>query len=121
MKNPTIVRIKNLKLKTIIGINPQERVTKQEVVINVEIETDARKAIKKDEIQYALDYKVITKKIISEVEKTNFFLLEKLADYILQLVLKFKGARKVTVEVDKPLALRYADSVSVTVTAKKQR
>lgn len=117
---PTIIKIKNLKLKIIIGINPQERVTKQEVIINVEIETDARKAIRKDDIEYALDYKIITKKIISEVEKTSFFLLEKLADFILQIVLSYRGAKKATVEVDKPLALRFADSVSVTVSGKRK-
>lgn len=120
MKNPTVIKIKNLKLKTIIGINPQERVTKQEVVINVAIEVDAAKAIKTDNIDHALDYKVITKKIIAEVEKTSFFLLEKLADFILQLVMSNRQAKKVTVEVDKPLALRFADSVSVTVSATRK-
>jgi len=120
MKKPAIIRIKNLKLKAIIGINPAERIHKQEIVINVEIEADAAKAMATDDIQHALDYKTITKYIIAEVEKTSFFLLEKLADHILKLVMSYQQAKKVTVQVDKPLALRFADSVSITVSAKRR-
>ena len=114
-----IIKIKNLKLKAIVGINPPERIHKQEIVINVAIELDASKAIKTDDIKHAMDYKTITKKIIAEVEKSSFFLLEALADFVLQLIMSHKQVKKATVEVDKPLALRFADSVSVTVSAKR--
>ena len=120
MKKIATIRIKNLKLKTIIGINPPERVHKQEIIVNVEIELDALKAIKTDDIKNALDYKAVKKEIIAKVEETSFFLIEKLADSILQLIMSHQQVKKATVEIDKPFALRFADSVSVTISAKRK-
>ena len=62
----------------------------------------------------------ITKKIIKEVEASNFFLLEKLAKLILNIAMESPSVEEVTVRVDKPFALRFADSVSIELNAKKQ-
>ena len=58
------IRITDLTLKAIIGIFDWERKKKQTVVINIEIEFNAAKAIKSDEVKDTVDYKVITKEII---------------------------------------------------------
>lgn len=107
------IHIKNLKIKAIIGINDWERKEKQDVIVNVTLELDASSAAQTDRIEDTLNYKTLTKRIISEVESSKFFLLEKLAHHILNLVLEDKKAIRGTVEVDKPQALRFADSVSV--------
>lgn len=107
------IRIKNLRLRTTIGIYEWERKVKQDVVINVEIEFDGEQASQMDHIQYTLDYKKITKSIIQLVEKSDFFLLEKLGDEILKICVQNPLVQKAKVEVDKPQALRYADSVSI--------
>ncbi|MCK5391899.1 MAG: FolB domain-containing protein, partial [Deltaproteobacteria bacterium] len=60
-----IIKIKNLKLRTIVGIYEWEKKTKQDIVINVEIEFDGSKAIETDNIEDTVDYKTITKKIIA--------------------------------------------------------
>ncbi|MFQ5354102.1 MAG: dihydroneopterin aldolase, partial [Thermodesulfobacteriota bacterium] len=57
------------------------------------------------------------KNIIEAVEKSEFFLIEKLAGFILDIVMKAPGVRSATVEVDKPHALRFSSSVSVEVSA----
>jgi len=108
------IHIKNLRLKTIIGINDWERAEKQDVIVNVEVELDASRAIATDRIEDTINYKTLTKRIISEVELSKFFLIEKLADHILNIVLENKKVKRGTVEVDKPQALRFADSVSVS-------
>jgi len=109
------IRIKDLKLSIIIGINEEERIKKQKVLINVELKVDSKKAIKSDNINDTFDYKTLTKKIIQEVEPTEFFLLEKLADFILRLVTEDGRVLSAKVEVDKPGALHFARSVSVEV------
>ena len=43
-----IIRIKNLLVRTIIGFNPEERVNRQDVIINLEIEVDVSRAISND-------------------------------------------------------------------------
>lgn len=107
------IRITNLKLRTIIGTNDWERECKQDVVINIKIDFDATKASETDDIKDTIDYKAITKRIIKEVESSSFYLLEKLAKYILDIVLEDPLVQEARVRVDKPLALRFADSVSV--------
>jgi FolB domain-containing protein len=108
------IRIKNLRLRTIIGTNDWERRRKQDVVINVELDFDGRAAAKSDRIEDTVDYKALCKRIIDQVERSRFCLLEKLADCVLKTVLGDPKVRRVAVEVDKPDALRSADSVSVT-------
>ena len=108
------IHIKNLRLKTIIGINDLERAEKQDVIVNVEVELDASRATETDRIEDTVNYKTLTKRIISEVELSEFYLLEKLAHHILNIVLEDKKVIRGTVKVDKPHALRFANSVSVS-------
>jgi len=120
MKNQiATIRITDLHLRAIIGIYDWERVEKQDVIINVTMEYDSKKAIATDNIKHALDYKTITKKIISEVEASKFLLLEKLADLVLKVAMENKKVLRTNVRVDKPLALRFAKSVSVEVSAQR--
>ena len=112
-----IIRIKNLKLRAIVGINPDERVNKQDVIVNVSINADLCKAITTDTETSTCNYRSITKKIIEHVEHSEFYLLEKLADSILQIVLQDPLVLNATVEVDKPHALRFSDSVSIELSA----
>lgn len=115
-----IIKIKNLALRTIIGFKDWEREKKQDVLINLKIETDAEKGLETDIVDDSVDYKTITKKIISEVENTNFNLLEKLADFILDLVMEDNKVKRATIEVDKPYALRFSESVSITLTKERK-
>ena len=109
------IRITDLRLRTIIGANDWERDNKQDLVINISLEFDATQASKSDNLADTVDYKAITKNIIQLVESSQYFLLEKLADQILQLVLTNTRIIHATVEIDKPQALRFADSVSIEV------
>ncbi|HEX9879658.1 MAG TPA: dihydroneopterin aldolase [Candidatus Binatia bacterium] len=113
--------IKNLRLKTIIGINDWERHEKQDVVINVELELGGSQAGETDCIDDTVNYKSLTKNIIREVEQSQFYLLEKMAHRILQLALQDNRVARARVEVDKPGALRFADSVSVSCSAQREQ
>ena len=113
------VQISDLKLRTIIGTNAWERHTKQEIVINVIMEFDAAKAISTDNIKETVDYRTLTKKIIKKVESSDFFLLEKLTDCVLNIVMENLKIKWASVRIDKPRALRFARSVSVELSAKR--
>jgi D-erythro-7,8-dihydroneopterin triphosphate epimerase len=108
------IRIKNLLIRTFIGFNPEELINKQDVIINIEIETDIPEtAMQADDPTGIYDYKTITKKIITLVQDGQFKLLEVLTKSILDLILKEENVKWAKVEVDKPHALRFAESVSV--------
>ncbi|MEE4310316.1 MAG: dihydroneopterin aldolase [candidate division KSB1 bacterium] len=112
-----VIRIKNLRLRTIIGIEEWERTNKQDLIINAVIDFDGEKAAESDDIADTVNYKRITKKIITLVEESDYFLLEKLCDRVLHVILEDKNVLSATVEIDKPGALRFTDSVSVSTSA----
>jgi len=110
-----MIRIKDLRLRTTIGIYEWEREQEQDVVINAGIVFDGRAAADSDEIADTVDYKSITKALIAHVEGSSCNLLEKLATQLLEIVLVDPRVESAWIEVDKPGALRFADSVSVRV------
>jgi len=114
-----IIRIKNLLVRTIIGFNPEERVNRQDVIINLEIEVDVSMAIKTDHQDGIYNYKEITKAVIAFVSESKFQLLERLTQEVLQLVMLDKRVIWAKVEIDKPHALRFSESVSVELEARR--
>ena len=113
------IHIKNLRLRTIIGLNDWERSNKQDVVINVKIEFDGSKVSQSDNISDTINYRSLSKRIIAEVEQTNFQMLEKLAGRVLSIVMAESKVDYARVEVDKPQSLRFADSVSVVTSERR--
>lgn len=114
-----IIRIKNLLVRTIIGFNPEERVNRQDVIINLEIEVDVARAINTDLPDGIYNYKAITKEIIAFVSESKFNLLERLTHEVLQLVMQDERVKRAKVEIDKPHALRFSESVSVELEARR--
>ena len=114
-----IIRIKNLRLRTFIGIKEEEIANRQDIVINVMIHYPADKARDSEDISDALNYRTVTKKIIQRVENNRFSLLEKLTQDILDITHDNPWVTYAEVEIDKPHALRYADSVSMTMSWRK--
>jgi dihydroneopterin aldolase / 2-amino-4-hydroxy-6-hydroxymethyldihydropteridine diphosphokinase len=109
------IYIKDLLLRTIIGINPEEREKRQDVLINVVLRADTRAAGASDDIEDATNYRTITKRIIRLVEDSAFYLVEKMVAEIAAICLEDPGVEGVTVRVEKPGALRFARSVGVEI------
>jgi len=115
-----IIRIKNLRCQTIVGIGQRERKQKQPVIVNVEIHFDGAKAAQTDRLEDTVDYGEIEQRIIAGVEASSFHLLEKLVSYILQVVMEDERVTGATIEVDKPQALSQAEAVSVICSAESK-
>jgi len=111
------IRIKNLRLRTHIGIKEEEIQNRQDVVINAVIRYRADKAVAFNHIEQALNYRTITKQVIAHVEGNRFLLLERMTREVLDLVMAHEQVLTAQVEIDKPHALRFADSVSITLSA----
>jgi D-erythro-7,8-dihydroneopterin triphosphate epimerase len=111
------IRVKDLRLRTFIGINEDEILNKQDVLINLTILYPAQQAVLDNDIDHALNYRTITKAVIQHVEGHRFALLERLTQELLDLVMGHAMVLYAEVEVDKPHALRFAESVSITLAA----
>ena len=114
-----IIRVKNLLLRTYVGINPDETVKKQDVLINLTIRCDRILNAEEGHIEQTLDYKRVVKAIIPFVEENRFELLEVMTRQVLNLVMSFEGVQWARVEIDKPHAIRFAESVSITLEASR--
>ncbi|MBK1873307.1 dihydroneopterin triphosphate 2'-epimerase [Marinobacter sp. 1-3A] len=111
------IQIKNLLLRAYIGIKEEEINNQQDVIINVCLTYDATEAISRNEIAAALNYRTITKQIIGHVNGNRFALLERLTHEVLNIVMEHSAVQWAQVEIDKPHALRYTESVSVYLEA----
>ena len=107
------IQIKDLLLRTIIGINEEERRNRQDVLINIVLHADTQAAGVSDHIDDAVNYRTITKRVIKLVEGSQFFLVEKMAAEIAAVCLDDPRVESATVRVEKPGALRFARSVGV--------
>lgn len=109
------INIRNLRLRTYIGFNPEEKEKQQDVVINIEITYSIGDSILEDRVEDALDYKAITKQVIQHVEQGRFLLLEKLVADVVGICSRSPRVKFARVAIDKPHALRFADSVSLAL------
>ncbi len=110
-----IICVKNLRVSSILGVYEEERRTERDIIINVRVEYNANEALKSDALEDALDYKQVRDRIVNFVTGTQFKLLEKLADGILQELKQDSRVTRIHLEVDKPHALRLAESVSAII------
>ena len=114
------ILISDLLVRCIIGVNDEERRDKQDVVINVEISTDLSKAGKSDRFEDTVDYRDIKKRIMAAVENSRFYLVEALAEAVAGICLEHPAVTEVLVRVEKTSALRFARSVGVEITRRRQ-
>lgn len=114
------IRIKNLRLRTYIGIKEEEIQNRQDVVINAVIRYRAARAVKFNHIDQALNYRTITKHLIAHVEENRFLLLERMTREVLDIIMSYEQVLTAQVEIDKPYALRFADSVSITLSDSRE-
>ena len=87
--------IKDLQIETIVGIYDWEKEVKQVISLDIEIDYDIKKASRTDNLKDTLNYKKISKRVISLVEKSRTNLIERLAEKVANTIIKeFKVKRK---------------------------
>ncbi|MDE0841879.1 MAG: dihydroneopterin aldolase [Porticoccaceae bacterium] len=110
-----IVYIRDLRIETIIGIYDWEREVKQEVSFDLDMAADIRRAARTDDIQYALNYKSIAKRIISFIQDSEFLLVERMAEEVASIILLEFSVPWLRLRVSKPGALRGSQDVGIII------
>ena len=110
-----IVYIRDLRIDTIIGIYDWEREVRQTISIDLEMAADIRRAAATDDIQYALNYKAVAKRLIAFVEGSKPLLVERLAEEIASIVLIEFDVPWLRLRLSKPGALRGAQDVGIVI------
>jgi len=108
--------IKGLKTQCIIGDYDWERKNPQEIVLDLELETDLKRVAQRDGLTPdMLDYNHLAKEVLSFVEKSSFRLIETLAEAIASLCLKKFPMESVKVRLSKPNAIKEAEAAVVEI------
>jgi FolB domain-containing protein len=107
--------IKDLLVRGVIGVNDDERRAPQDILVNIVLQADTRKAGETDRIEDSVNYRTVTKKVFAYTEKAKRYTVEALAADIARLCLEEPGVESVRVRVEKPGAARFARSVGVEI------
>jgi FolB domain-containing protein len=109
------VIIKDLVARGIIGVNDSEREKPQEILINITLFTDLKKAGLTDHLSDTVNYRTVAKKALAHAESAHRFTVEALAADIARICLEEEGVLKVQIRIEKPGAVRFARSVGVEI------
>ena len=111
--------LEGLETRCVVGIFDWERKIKQKIRVDLIISVDVRRAAKRDRIEDTVNYKAIAKRLLYEIPRTRFHLVESLAEFIATLCLKEFGLSEVSVKLSKPGAIRSADNVGIQITRRR--
>jgi FolB domain-containing protein len=109
------VIIKNILARGIIGVREWEREKPQDILINIELFTDVYEQTDADDLSECIDYSEVTKMVIQHAETAQRFTVEALAEDIARICLEDSRVLKTTVRVEKPGAVRFAQSVGIEI------
>lgn len=110
-----IVYIRELEVETVIGIYDWEREVRQTVSLDLEMGTDIRAAASTEDIEQTLNYKSVSKRLISFISESKFLLVETMAEEISQIVLNEFDVPWLRLRLSKPGAVRGAKDVGVVI------
>ncbi len=111
--------IKDLRVTAIIGIHAYERITPQEMIINMVLFTDTRHAAETDNIDDCVNYQAVAKQVKAHTQTSKRMTVEALAEDIARVCLETPGVLRVAVRVEKTQAIVHAGSVGVEIEREK--
>ena len=107
--------LSEMKIETTVGIWEWEKRIKQQVIIDIEMSADIKKAAATDQIEDTLNYKAVAKSVRKLVEESSFQLVETMAEKISELVIVEHNVSWVKVRVNKPGAIRGSKGVGIII------
>ncbi len=108
--------IKDLLVRGIVGIKPDERANRQDILVNATFWADTRPAALSDRIEDTVNYRSAAKAMIAHIESDGPQLVERLAADLVRIC--FESDRRiqaVELSVEKPGAVRFSRSVGLTI------
>jgi len=109
------VFIKDFIIEEIIGIHEHEKIKKQKIKFNVVLDIDQRTIPNEKNKNSIVNYEKITNKLEKLVKNKKYNFLESLAEDSFEEIFKDKRINSVEIKIEKPDAIKSADSVGVEV------
>lgn len=110
-----IVFLRGLRIETVIGIYDWEKEIKQPVILDIEMASDVARGAASDQIEDALNYKAVSKRLKQFVGESRFELVETLAERCAAIIREEFGVPWVRLTLNKTGAVTDADGVGVII------
>ena len=109
------VFIKDYIVHEIIGIHNNEKIKKQRIKFNIVIDVNQNTLPNEKDIKSIIDYEKITNKLKNLTRDKKYNFLESLAEDSFKEIFEDKRIVSVKIKIEKPDAIKNADSVGVEV------
>ena len=109
------VFIKDFIVHEIIGIHDHEKIKKQKIKFNIVIDVNQNTIPNEKDIRSIIDYEKIITKIEKITQSKRYNFLESLAENSFKEIFEDKRINSVKIKIEKPDAIKNADSVGVEV------
>lgn len=96
-------------IECIIGVNPEERLSPQKIYVDFRAEHDFSQCVAADDVQYTIDYSLAAELCKQVAKKGEYFLLETLANAILQEMAERFGIVRAWIKIKKPSPFNHVD------------
>ena len=109
------VFIKDFIIEEIIGIHEHEKIKKQKIKFNIILDINQNSIPDEKDIKSIVDYEKITNKLENLTKGKKYNFLESLAEDSFKEIFEDKRINSVTIKIEKPEAIKNAESVGVEV------
>jgi len=109
------VFIKDFIVQEIIGIHEHEKTEKQKIKFNIVVNVNQNTVPDEKDIKSIVDYEKITNKLENLAKNKKYNFLESLAEDSFKEIFEDKRINSVKIKIEKPDAIKNADSVGVEV------
>ena len=113
------VFIKDFIIQEIIGIHEHEKTKKQKIKFNIVVNVNQNTVPDEKDIKSIVDYEKITNKLENLAKNKKYNFLESLAEDSFKEIFEDKRITSVKIKIEKPDAIKNADSVGVEVLKKR--
>ena len=114
------IKLEKMHLSAIIGTEQHERTKRQNILLNIEFDYESSRAQKSDNLHDAVDYFAMSESIRQAVNDTSYYLLERLADHLVAIILSYRGVTRAAVAITKFGVIPETESVTLTIEEFKQ-
>jgi dihydroneopterin aldolase len=109
------VSVRDLSVRTVIGVHDWERAIEQTLVFNADMVTDVRTAAASDDLADALNYSAVAATIAAVVRSGQFQLIETAAERVAERLLSDYKLTWLRLEVRKPIAAPTPYTAAITI------
>ena len=113
------VLISDLTLVMSIGIHDFEKIKKQEVKLNINIDINPLLIPIENKLNSIVNYETVVKEVTRLTKNKHYELLETLAEDIFFILFKNNNIKKIKLKIEKTQIIKNTSSVGVEITKKR--